>query len=372
MTISLKGRNFLALEDFTPEEIRFLLDEALKLKEEKKNGKTHQNFPGKNLLMLFEMNSTRTRCAFETSGCDLGMGTTFLSNSHFGDTETIKDSMRVFSSMYDVIGYRGAKHSTLAEMTSYSSIPIINGYTDHQHPTQMLADAMTLDEAWGREKYKGKTLCFIGRGGAVNSFSYGVICAMLGMNFTYVTSYMELDEALDGLTKAQRDLFHQFVPEGEVSPNWNTKMDPVKRKIVEDLFEKYSPQCKFIETNDVQAVKGADIITTENWGFFTDPVETWLPGIVRFRPYQVNKELLEMTENPECIVLHMLPATHNMDHASGKRLLKAVENKELQDFLKKGMEVTDEVFEENVKYIFKEAENRLHTIKAVMQAVLQS
>lgn len=370
MTVSIKDRHFLALEDFTPEEIRYLLDLALQLKEEKNAGKSQQEHIGKNLLMLFEMNSTRTRCAFETSGCDLGMGTTFLSNSHFGDTETIKDSLRVFSSMYNVIGYRGAKHSTLLEMTKHSSIPIINAYTDHQHPTQMLADAMTLDEIWGREGYKGKTLCFIGRGGAVNSFSYGVICAMLGMNFTYITSYMELDEAMDGLTQGQRDLFHQFVPEGEISPNWNTKMDPKKRKIVEDLFAKYNPDCKFIETDDIDAIKGVDIVTTENWGFFTDPVETWLPGIVRFRPYQVNRELLERTENPDCIVLHMLPSTHNMDHASGQRLLNAVEeDKELQAFLKKGMEVTDEVFEQNADHIFREAENRLHTIKAVIHAV---
>lgn len=369
MSISLKGRNFLALEDFTPEEIRYLLDLSLELKAEKKNGVNQQEFTGQNMLMLFEMNSTRTRCAFETSACDLGMGTTFLSNSHFGDTETVKDSMRVFSSMYDVIAYRGAKHSTLLEMIKDSTIPVINGYTDHQHPTQMLADFMTLDEVWGREGYKGKTVCFIGRGGAVNSFSYAVICAMLGVNFTYVTSYMGLDEALDGLTEAQRELFHSFVPKGVVSPNWNTKMDPVKRKIVEDLYAKYSPHCKFVETDDISAVKGVDMITTENWGFFTDPVETWLPGIVRFRPYQVNRELLERTENPDCIVMHMLPSTHNMDHASGQRLLTAIDDEKLRDFLKLGMEVTDEVFEENAEYIFREAENRQHTIKAVTKAV---
>lgn len=370
MAISLKGRNFFALEDFTPEEIRYLLDLALELKEKDKKHNVHQDFIGRNFLMLFEMNSTRTRCAFETSACDLGMGTTFLSNSHFGNTETIKDSMRVFSGMYSAIGYRGAKHSTLLEMAKDSTIPIINGYTDHQHPTQMLADAMTLDEVWGREGYKGKTLCFIGRGGAVNSFSYGVMCAMLGMNFTYITSYMDFDDAMSQLTPAQQDLFYQFAPKGVVSPNWNTKMDPVKRKIVEDLFAKYSPDCKFIETDDINAIKGVDVVTTENWGFFTDPVETWLPGIVRFRPYQVNKKLMEMTENPDSFVIHMLPSTHNMDHAAGQRLLAAVDDPEMKEFLKGGMEVTDEVFEENAKYIFMEAENRKHTIKAVIKAVL--
>ena len=176
---SFKGKHFLALEDFTPEQIRYLIDLAEELKAEKKAHVNQKVLDGRDLLLLFEMNSTRTRCAFETSGCDLGMGTTFLSNSHFGATETVKDSMRVFSGMYDCIGYRGAKHSTLKQMAEYSDIPIINGYTDHQHPTQMLADLMTLDEVWGREGYKGKTLCFIGRGGAVNSFSYGVLCAMM-------------------------------------------------------------------------------------------------------------------------------------------------------------------------------------------------
>lgn len=370
MAISLKGRNFFALEDFTPEEIRYLLDLAIQLKKESKEHIKHQDYIGEDFLLLFEMNSTRTRCAFETSANDLGMGTTFLSNSHFGKTETVKDSMRVFSEMYSAIGYRGAKHSTLLEMAKDSTIPIINGYTDHQHPTQMLADTMTLDEVWGRENYKGKTLCFIGRGGAVNSFSYGVMCAMLGMNFTYITSYMGMDEALDGLTAAERTAFRQYVPEGVVSPNWDTKMDARKRKIVEDLFKKYSPECKFIETDDINAIKGVDVITTENWGFFTDPVETWLPGIVRFRPYQVNRELLERTENPDCIVIHMLPSTHNMDHSSGQKLLSVVEDPELREFLKGGMEVTDEVFEQNAKYIFQEAGNRKHTIKAVIKAVL--
>ena len=368
---SFKGKHFLALEDFTPEQIRYLIDLAEELKAERKAHKSQKVLEGRDLLLLFEMKSTRTRCAFETSGCDLGLGTTFLSNSHFGATETVKDSMRVFSGMYDCIGYRGAKHSTLKQMAAYSDIPIINGYTDHQHPTQMLADLMTLDEVWGREGYLGKTLCFIGRGGAVNSFSYGVLCAIMGMNFVYITSDMELDDAVAGLSPAEQETFYKFSPKGVVSPNWNTTMDPVKRKIVEDLYAKYHPECTFLETTDVNAIKGVDVVTTENWGFFTDPVETWLPGIVRFRPYQVNRELMERTENPNAIVIHMLPSTHNMDHSSGQRLLSVIEDPELREFLKGGMEVTDEIFEENARYIFREAENRMHTIKAVIKAVTQ-
>lgn len=368
---SIKGKHFLAWEDFTPSEINYLLDLAHQLKSEKRDFKSQRELVGRNLLMLFQMNSTRTRCSFEVSGQDLGMGTTFLSQSHFGDTETIKDSMRVFSSMYDCICYRGAEHSLLKEMADESSIPIINAYTNHQHPTQILADAMTLQEVWGKDNLKGKTICFIGRGGAVNSFSYAVMSAMLGMNFVYITSYMGLDEALSKLTPEQLELYRKFIPEGVENPNWNSEMEPHKRKIVEGLYAKYSPECTFIETDDINAIKGVDMITTENWGFFTDPVETWLPGIYRFSPYQVNKELLAKTENPDVIVMHMLPSTHNMNHASGQRLLSVIEDENLKNFLEKGMEVTDEVFEQFADVIFREAENRMHTIKAVIKAVTE-
>lgn len=371
MSASLKGRHFLALEDFTPEEIRYLLDLSHDMKKEKKAREDQRRHPGTDLLMLFEMGSTRTRCAFETSGCDLGMGTTYLSNSHFGTKETVKDSMRVFSEMYDVIAYRGPRHSQLLEMVKYSDIPIINGYTNHQHPTQMLADAMTLEEIWGRGNLAGKTFCFIGRGGEVNSFSYAVMCAMLGMNFVYVTSFMEFDEALSKLTPSQRELYHQYVPEGSLPNHWEARMPAEKRAIVEDLYARYHPECKFIETDDIAAVEGVDAFATENWGFFTDPVETWLPGIVRFRPYQVNRELLEMTGNPDVVVLHMLPATHNCDHQAGQDLIAAIDDPALRDFLSKGLEVTDEVFEENAPHIFREAGNRMHTIKAVVEAVLE-
>ena len=150
MQNNFAGKHFLTLEDYTPEDLRYLLDLALRLKKEKKDHVDQRKCIGDNMLMLFEMESTRTRCAFETSAQDLGMGTTYLSNSHFGTKETIKDSMRVFSSMYDVIAYRGKDHKQLLEMAKESTIPIINGYTMHEHPTQMLADFMTLDEVYGR------------------------------------------------------------------------------------------------------------------------------------------------------------------------------------------------------------------------------
>lgn len=372
MEASLQGRNFLALEDFTPEEIMYLLDLSHEMKRECHEGIDQRRYHGKNLLMLFEMGSTRTRCAFETAGQDLGMGTTYLSNSHFGKKETIKDSMRVFSGMYRAIAYRGPSHAQLLEMVKDCTIPVINGYTNHQHPTQMLADAMTLQEIWGRDGLKGKTFCFIGRGGEVNSFSYAVMCAMLGMNFVYVTSFMDFEDALAQLTPAQREMYHRYVPEGTMPNHWESKMPAAKRAIVEDLYARYHPECSFIETDDLDAVKGVDAFATENWGFFTDPAPAWLPGIVRFRPYQVNRELLERTGNPDVVVLHMLPATHNADHEAGAELadIVAPDDPELADFLHKGFEVTDEVFEEQAHHIFREAENRQHTIRAVLRAVL--
>ena len=325
---------------------------------------------GKNMLMLFEMESTRTRCAFETSAQDLGMGTTYLSNSHFGAKETIKDSMRVFSEMYDVIAYRGKAHDQLVEMAAESDIPIINGYTMHEHPTQMLADFMTLDEVWGREGYRGKTFTYIGRGGACCAFSYAVACAMLGMNFRFITSYMTLDEALELLTPEERAAFRREVPEGAKIDGWSGALPEEQKALINDLYATYHPECSFLETEDVDAIEGTDVVSTENWGFFTNTAVTWLPGIAKYRPYQVNRELMERTKNPEAIFIHMLPATHNDGHGAAQNLISTIADPELQAFLAKGFEVTDEVFEENAKYIFREAGNRQHTIKAVTYAVM--
>ena len=322
------------------------------------------------MLMLFEMESTRTRCAFETSAQDLGMGTTYLSNSHFGTKETIKDSMRVFSSMYDVIAYRGKDHKQLLEMANESTIPIINGYTMHEHPTQMLADFMTLDEVYGREGYKGKTFVYIGRGGACCAFSYAVACAMLGMNFKFITSFMSLEEAVSRLTPEEQKTFYEEVPEGTHIDGWSGAMPEEQKKFINELYAKYNPQCSFIETEDVSEVRGADVISTENWGFFTNKAITWLPGIVKYKDYQVNSALMEKTGNPNAIFIHMLPATHNGDHAAARKLINSINDPELRAFLEKGFEVTDEVFEKNAKYIFREAENRQHTIKAVTYAVM--
>ncbi len=370
MQNNFAGKHFLTLEDYTPEDLRYLLDLALRLKKEKKDHVDQRKCIGDNMLMLFEMESTRTRCAFETSAQDLGMGTTYLSNSHFGTKETIKDSMRVFSSMYDVIAYRGKDHKQLLEMAKESTIPIINGYTMHEHPTQMLADFMTLDEVYGREGYKGKTFVYIGRGGACCAFSYAVACAMLGMNFKFITSFMSLEEAVSRLTPEEQKTFYEEVPEGTHIDGWSGAMPEEQKKFINELYAKYNPQCSFIETEDVSEVRGADVISTENWGFFTNKAITWLPGIVKYKDYQVNSALMEKTGNPNAIFIHMLPATHNGDHAAARKLINSINDPELRAFLEKGFEVTDEVFEKNAKYIFREAENRQHTIKAVTYAVM--
>ncbi len=370
MQNNFAGKHFLTLEDYTPEDLRYLLDLALRLKKEKKDHVDQRKCIGDNMLMLFEMESTRTRCAFETSAQDLGMGTTYLSNSHFGTKETIKDSMRVFSSMYDVIAYRGKDHKQLLEMAKESTIPIINGYTMHEHPTQMLADFMTLDEVYGREGYKGKTFVYIGRGGACCAFSYAVACAMLGMNFKFITSFMSLEEAVSRLTPEEQKTFYEEVPEGTHIDGWSGAMPEEQKKFINELYAKYNPQCSFIETEDVNEVRGADVISTENWGFFTNKAITWLPGIVKYKDYQVNSALMEKTGNPNAIFIHMLPATHNGDHAAARKLINSINDPELRAFLEKGFEVTDEVFEKNAKYIFREAENRQHTIKAVTHAVM--
>lgn len=370
MQNNFAGKHFLTLEDYTPEDLRYLLDLALRLKKEKKDHVDQRKCIGDNMLMLFEMESTRTRCAFETSAQDLGMGTTYLSNSHFGTKETIKDSMRVFSSMYDVIAYRGKDHKQLLEMANESTIPIINGYTMHEHPTQMLADFMTLDEVYGREGYKGKTFVYIGRGGACCAFSYAVACAMLGMNFKFITSFMSLEEAVSRLTPEEQKTFYEEVPEGTHIDGWSGAMPEEQKKFINELYAKYNPQCSFIETEDVSEVRGADVVSTENWGFFTNKAITWLPGIVKYKDYQVNSALMEKTGNPNAIFIHMLPATHNGDHAAARKLINSINDPELRAFLEKGFEVTDEVFEKNAKYIFREAENRQHTIKAVTYAVM--
>lgn len=370
MQNNFAGKHFLTLEDYTPEDLRYLLDLALRLKKEKKDHVDQRKCIGDNMLMLFEMESTRTRCAFETSAQDLGMGTTYLSNSHFGTKETIKDSMRVFSSMYDVIAYRGKDHKQLLEMAKESTIPIINGYTMHEHPTQMLADFMTLDEVYGREGYKGKTFVYIGRGGACCAFSYAVACAMLGMNFKFITSFMSLEEAVSRLTPEEQKTFYEEVPEGTHIDGWSGAMPEEQKKFINELYAKYNPQCSFIETEDVSEVRGADVISTENWGFFTNKAITWLPGIIKYKDYQVNSALMEKTGNPNAIFIHMLPATHNGDHAAARKLINSMNDPELRAFLEKGFEVTDEVFEKNAKYIFREAENRQHTIKAVTYAVM--
>ncbi len=338
MGVNLRGKHFIAIEDFAPSEIRYLLDLSHQLKSEKQSGISQKNFEGKNLLMLFEMGSTRTRCAFETSAQDLGMGTTYLANSHFGVRETIKDSMRVFSGMYDVIMYRGEQHELLLEMANFAKVPLINGFTAYQHPTQMLADFMTLEEEWGRYGFRNKKFGYVGNGAYGVAFAYAVMCGMLGMNFIFV------GPKDSGLTEEETI-------------------------IVKKLFAKYNPNNSFETSENPDDVKGCHVLSTENWAYFQGPVEDWIDGISKFRAYQVNKELVAKTELTDTIVMHMLPSSHNCDHEFGRKLVKTLP-KDIAEFVMAGFEVTDEVFEDNSHIIFREAENRQHTIKAVMHAVV--
>ncbi len=325
---SLKGKHFLTLEDFTPEELRYLLDLSIRLKKEKKEGRDQRKNTGKNMLMLFEMESTRTRCSFETSAQDLGMGTTYLSNSHFGTKETIKDSMRVFSAMYDVIAYRGKEHSQLLEMAKDSTIPIINGYTMHEHPTQMLADILTVKEEFG--DVRGRKLTFFGdaRNNVANSLM--VVCAKLGMRFC-ACGPKELMPAADLVEKCKA-IAAETGAEIELT-------DDVK-----------------------QGAKDCDVLYTDIWVSMGEPAELWEKRIKLLLPYQVNKDVMAMAK-PTAIFLHCLPSFHDRDTTTGEEIF--------QKFGLPAMEVTDDVFLGKQARQFDEAENRMHTIKAVMYATLK-
>lgn len=369
MGVNIRGRNFLKLEDFTPEEIRYLLDLAHHLKAEKRAGVDQRRLIGKNLLMLFDLGSTRTRCSFETSAFDLGMGSSYLSNSHFGSKETIKDSIRVFNGLYDVAMYRGADHNILLEMAKDAKIPLINGLTDFEHPTQMLADAMTLEELWGKGSLKGKTFCYVGRTGVCAAYSYAILSAMMGMNFKLVTPFRTFEEARELLTDKENQALTEYMEAGGTVHAGFSKFPEHRAQVIKDLFAKYFPDCTFEETEDLDAVKGADIISTENFGYFTEPAVTWLPGVRNYYDYRVDRNLMKRTGNPNVVFIHQLPATHNADHSSAMEIVKGIEDPEIAEFLKQGFEVTDEVFEDYADVIFREAENRQHTIKAVILAV---
>jgi ornithine carbamoyltransferase len=328
--VNLKGRDFLKLLDYTPEEIRHLLNVAVDLKRKKRNGEPHRYLVGKQIAMIFEKDSTRTRCAFEAGAHDLGMQATYLgpTGSQMGKKETIEDTARVLDKMYDGIEYRGFGQEIVESLAKYSKVPVWNGLTNEFHPTQMLADVMTIQEEFG--DLKGRKLVFCGdaRNNVGNSLM--VVSAKLGMNFACCApKNLWPEESLVNKCK-------QIASETGATIT-----------LTEDIME---------------GTKNADAIYTDVWVSMGEPMELWQERIKLLKPYQVTMQVMNNAKE-NAIFLHCLPSFHNNETTIGKEIEEKFGIKE--------MEVTDEVFESSKSRVFEEAENRLHTIKAVMLETLK-
>ncbi len=327
--MNLKGRDFLKLLDYTPEEIEYLLDLAAELKEKKKQGIPVDTLRGKNVALIFEKTSTRTRCAFEVAAHDLGMGTTYLdpTGSQIGKKESIADTARVLSGMFEGIEYRGFEQKIVEELAEYASVPVWNGLTNEFHPTQMLADLLTIREHFGY--LKGIKLTYMGDARYNMGNSLMVACAKMGMHFTACTT-------------------KEYFPEESLVAEC--------RKVAEETG------ATITLTEDVkEGTTGANVIYTDVWVSMGEPDEVWAERIKALSPYQVNKAVME-NAGPEAIFLHCLPAFHDHKTQIGAKVG--------EKFHMDAMEVTDEVFESSQSLVFAEAENRMHTIKAVMAATL--
>ena len=328
--MNLKGRNFLTLKDFTPDEILYMIDLAADLKDKKKKGVVMTDkYAGKNIALIFEKTSTRTRCSFEVAAHDLGMGTTYLdpSGSQIGKKESIADTARVLGRMFDGIEYRGYGQEIVEELAKYAGVPVWNGLTNEYHPTQMLADVLTIREKLGR--IKGVNLTYMGDARYNMGNSLMIVSAKLGMNFTACTS---------------KDYFPDEALVNEC------------REIAKETG------ATITLTEDVKAgTAGADVIYTDVWVSMGEPAEVWAERIKKLSPYQVNKAVMD-NAGSQAIFMHCLPAFHDLKTKVGKDVYEKFGMSEL--------EVTDEVFESEQSVVFDEAENRMHTIKAVMVATL--
>ena len=329
MPVNLRGRHFLKLLDYTPAEIRYLLDLAAEFKRMKRNGVPHRYLEGKNIVLLFEKTSTRTRCSFEVAGMDLGCGVTYLDpgSSQMGKKESIADTARVLGRMYDGIEYRGFDQTIVDELARYAGVPVWNGLTDQFHPTQMLADVMTIEENLGT--VKGKNFTFMGdaRNNVANSLM--VVSAKLGMNFTAC---------------GPKELW------------------PEESLVAECKKIAAENGCTIRMTDNVkEGTANADVIYTDIWVSMGEPDEIWTKRIALLKDYQVNKELMANAK-PTAIFMHCLPSFHDTKTTIGADIAKKFGITE--------MEVTDEVFESKQSKVFDEAENRMHTIKAVIYATL--
>ena len=324
-----KGRDFLTLLDYTPEEIGTLLDIAAELKKMKNYGIVHDVHKGKNIVLIFEKTSTRTRCSFEVAAHDLGIGTTYLdpSGSQIGKKESIADTARVLGRMYDGIEYRGFEQKKVETLAHHAEVPVWNGLTNEYHPTQILADFLTIREHFGR--LKGINFVYMGdaRYNMGNSLMIG--CAKMGLNFTACAP-------------------KEYFPGQEL-------IDKCKEFAAESGAE-----LRFIE-DPMEATKGADVIYTDVWVSMGEPVEVWEERINALLPYQVNQKLMD-NAGENAVFMHCLPAYHDHMTAVGREIGER--------FGLDAMEVTDEVFEGPRSIVFDEAENRMHTIKAVIYATL--
>jgi ornithine carbamoyltransferase len=333
MAVSLKQRNFLKLLDFTPKEIRYLLNFSKKLKTAKLNGTEKKKLKGKNIALIFEKTSTRTRCAFEVAAFDQGANVTYLgpTGSQIGHKESMKDTARVLGRMYDGIEYRGFGQKIVEELAEFAGVPVWNGLTDEFHPTQVLADLLTMEEH-SKKKLNKISFCFLGdaRNNMGNSLMVGG--TKMGMDVRLCAP----------------------------KENWpDEELVKKCRAIAKETGAKIT-----LTENVSDGVKGVDFLYTDVWLSLGEPAEKWEERIKLMKPYQINKNVIQLTDNSKVKFLHCLPAFHNRETKVGEEIYKK--------YGLDGMEVTEDVFESKHSIVFDQAENRLHTIKAVMVATLGS
>lgn len=327
--MNLQGKNFLTLKDFSPEEIRYFLDVAKDLKDKKKKGIAHRELEGKNIALIFEKTSTRTRCSFEVAAHDLGMGVTYLdpSGSQIGKKESIADTARVLGRMFDGIEYRGFGQEIVEELAEYAGVPVWNGLTNEYHPTQMLADLLTIEEQFGH--LEGIRLTYMGDARYNMGNSLMIACSKMGMHFTACAPKEYFPSA---------ELVAQCEEYAKASGGSITLTEDVK-----------------------EGTTDADVLYTDVWVSMGEPDEVWEERIRALSPYQINATAMGNAKDT-AVFMHCLPAFHDMKTKIGREIYEKYGLKE--------MEVTDEVFERYADVVFREAENRMHTIKAVMYATL--
>jgi len=330
---NLQGRHFLTLSDYSPEEITYLIDLAAELKGAKQEGREEQHLRGKNVALIFEKDSTRTRCAFEVAAYDQGAHVTFIGpgGSHMGHKETVKDTARVLGRMYDAIEYRGFGEAIADELAEYAGVPVYNGLTDEWHPTQILADFLTFREHIPKA-LREVVFCYLGDARFNMANTYLIGGAKLGMDVRIAAP--SALRPTDEIVSQAREIAQETGAEVTI-------------------------------TEDVAAaVHGCDVLLTDVWVSMGEPADAWAERIELLTPYQVNSETMALTANPDVKFMHCLPAFHNKDTSVGQEVF--------EKYGLEALEVTEEVFESRASLVFDEAENRMHTIKAVMVATLGS